>query len=126
VNIHPSLTGAAALAGLVVAGGAYAARHDVGLGDGLAASAGARARIEQALPVGVGPRRAALFEWHPPRVPHVRANPPAAVVPRVVTVTAVPAATAAAVPTTRSSPVAPVTRTSPAGGDDGGEGGGDD
>ena len=36
---HPSVAGAAVLAGLIVAGGSYAARHDVGLGSGLPASA---------------------------------------------------------------------------------------
>lgn len=126
MNTHPSVAGSALLAGLIVAGGAYAARHDVGLTDGLAASAGARARIERTLPVGADQRRVALLQWEPPRPPHLQANPPAPAVPRIVTVTAGPAATATAVPTTRSSPVAPVTRTSPAGGDDGGETGGDD
>ena len=43
MTVHPSVAFAAFAAGLVVGGGAYAASHDLGLGDGLAASADARA-----------------------------------------------------------------------------------
>ena len=42
MTVHPSVAFAAFAAGLVVGGGAYAASHDLGLGDGLTASAGAR------------------------------------------------------------------------------------
>lgn len=122
---HPSVAGAAVLAGLMVAGGAYAARHDVGLGNGLPASAAARVRLEQELPLG-RQRHANqhLMTWHPPHVPkiHVRHPSPApvtiAAAPFTSTVAAAPAAASA--PVTRTTPVAPVTRTSPVGGDDGG------
>jgi hypothetical protein len=126
---HPSVAGAAVLAGLMVAGGSYAARHDVGLGSGLQASATARVRLEQELPLGRERHHARhILAWHPPHVPkiHVHHRPPAPVVtvaaPTPTYVTATPVATTA--PVTRTSPAAPVTRTSPVGGDDGG--GGDD
>ena len=130
---HPSAAGAALLAGLIVAGGSYAARHDLGLGDGLATSAEARARLAQELSISVAPRRSRLLAWQAPPVPHIRARPPVAVpAPQLVT-TVVPATSAPAPttrmspthPVTRTSPTHPVTRTSPAGGDDG-SGGGDD
>jgi len=126
VITHPSAGGAALLAGLIVAGGTYAARHDLGLGDGLATSAEARARLAQELSISVAPRRGRLLAWQAPPVPHIRARPPVAVpAPQLVT-TVVPA-TSAPAPTTRTSPTHPVTRTSPAGGDDGeGSGGGND
>lgn len=125
---HPSVAGAAVLAGLMVAGGTYAARHDVGLGSGLQSSATARVRLEQELPLGRERHTAKhILAWHPPHVPkiHIQHRPPA---PAPVTV-AVPAPTptyvtaapaAASAPVTRTSPPAPVTRTSPVGGDDGG------
>lgn len=123
---HPSVAGAAVLAGLMVAGGAYAARHDVGVGSGLQASATARVRLEQELPLG-RERHAArhILAWHPPHVPkiHVHHTPPAAVTAAgsaPTYVAAAPVATTAPV-TTRTSPAAPVTRTSPVG-DDGGSG----
>lgn len=127
---HPSAAGAALLAGLIVAGGSYAARHDLGLGDGLATSAEARARLAQELSISVAPRRSRLLAWQAPPVPHIRARPPVAVpAPQLVVTAAVPAASVPAAsvraPTTRTSPTHPVTRTSPAGGDDG-SGGGDD
>lgn len=123
---HPSVAGAAVLAGLMVAGGAYAARHDVGLGSGLQASATARASLEQELPLGRERHVARhILTWKPPHVPkiHVHARPPAAVTVGAPTytptyMTAAPAATTA--PVTRTSPSAPVTKTSPVGGDDGG------
>jgi outer membrane murein-binding lipoprotein Lpp len=121
---HPSVAGAAVLAGLMVAGGTYAARHDVGLGSGLQASAAARASLEQELPLGRERHVARhILSWHPPHVPkiHVHARPPAAPVtisaPAPTYVTAAPVASTA--PVTRTSPSAPVTKTSPVGGDDG-------
>jgi hypothetical protein len=132
VITHPSVAGAAVLAGLIVAGGTYAARHDVGLGSGLQASTAARVRLEQELPLGRRRHPAKhLLAWHPPHVPkiHVQHRPPAPVTiaapapaPAPTYVAAAPVATTA--PVTRTSPSAPVTKTSPVGGDDGG--GGDD
>jgi hypothetical protein len=129
VTSHPSVAGAAALAGLLVAGGAYAARHDVGPGVGLQASAIARTRLEHRLSPGSGRRTAThTLAWYPPHVPRVRVHrlPPAVPPVSVYTpayVTPVPAATAA--PVTRTSPAPATTRTSPVGGDDE-RGGGDD
>jgi outer membrane murein-binding lipoprotein Lpp len=127
VTSHPSVAGAAVLAGLLVAGGAYAARHDAGLGSALQASATARSKLEQELPLG-RPRRVAThtLRWHPPHVPkiHVDPRPPAAGIGYAPTyVTAAPVATTA--PVTRTSPIAPTTRTSPVGSDDEGSGGDD-
>ena len=120
MSTHPSVAGAAVLAGLLVAGGSYAARHDVGLGSALPASAGARIRLERELAAGYMPhhRRPGLLAWHPPHVPKIHVRPPAP----VTVVAAVPVAPpvapiAAPVPVATS---APVTRTSPVGGDDGG------
>jgi hypothetical protein len=122
VITHPSVASAAALAGLLVAGGSYAARHDLGMGNGLSASTEARARLEQEIPLG-HTRHQHLLTWHPPHPPkiHVRHQAPPAViapaVPYTVSIAAAPAPT-------RTSAVAPVTRTSPVGGGD--DGGGDD
>jgi hypothetical protein len=131
VTTPPSVAGAAMLAGLIVAGGAYTARHDLGLGAGLPASATARARLEQELlhPARLRHRHE-LLSWHPPKVPKIHprrvapAPQPVIVTASAAPVAAAPAATAA--PVTRTSPAPPVTRTSPVGGDDGGSGGGDD
>lgn len=126
---HPSVAGAAVLAGLLVAGGSYAARHDVGLGSALQASAVARLKLEQELPVG-RPRRVAThtLRWHPPHVPKIKVHPrppvPAST-PTYVTATAAAPAVATTAPVTRTSPAPPTTRTSPVGGDDGGSGGDD-
>jgi hypothetical protein len=119
---HPSVAGAAVLAGLIVAGGSYAARHDMGLGNGLESSATARASLARELPLGrQGRGQRHQLTWHPPDVPkiHVRSQ-----APRVI-VSAAPVTTfAAPAPVAASSPV---TRTSPVGGNDGsGDGGGDD
>lgn len=125
---HPSVAGAAVLAGLLVAGGSYAARHDMGLGNGLQTSAAARLRLEQELPLGHAGRRQPhhLLAWHPPHVPkiHVRhlsapASPPVTIAAPVTSAVAAAPAVATA-PVTRTTPTAPVTRTSPVGGDDGG------
>jgi outer membrane murein-binding lipoprotein Lpp len=122
VTSHPSVAGAAALAGLLVAGGTYAARHDVGLGPALQASAAARARLEQELPVARERRTAThTLVWHPPHVPKIWIHrlPPAAGaggLPTPAYVSPAPVATAA--PMTRTSPAPPTTRTSPVGGDD--------
>ena len=74
---HPSVAGAAVLAGLLVAGGSYAARHDLGMGNGLSASTEARARLEQEIPLG-HTRHQHLLTWHPPHPPkiHVRHQAP--------------------------------------------------
>jgi hypothetical protein len=127
VIAHPSVAGAAVLAGLLVAGGSYAARHDMGLGNGLQTSAAARLRLEQELPLGhVRHRQPHVLAWHPPHVPkiHVRhlpaPAPPPVTIAAPVTSTVTAAPTVAAAPVTRTSPAAPVTRTSPVGGDDGG------
>ena len=121
--MHPSVAGAAMLAGLLVAGGSYAARHDVGLGSALPASADARVRLERELSVGyVRHRHAHLLVWHAPDIPKIHIRPPA---PQVTVMAAAPvAAPVAAAPVVTAAPVAtsaPVTtRTSPVGGDDGG------
>jgi len=121
VIAHPSVAGAAVLAGLIVAGGGYAARHDVGLGSGLQASAVARTQLEHELTLGRPRHRAPhLLAWHPPRVPKIHVHPrpaPAVVAAAPVFSTAAPAPVVAAAPVAAS---APVTRTSPVGGDDGG------
>ena len=125
---HPSVAGAAVLAGLLVAGGSYAARHDVGLGSALQASAAARLKLEQDLPTG-RPRRVVThtLRWHPPHVPKIKVHPqPPALAPTPTYVTAAAApAVATTAPVTRTSPAPPTTRTSPVGGDDGGSGGDD-
>jgi len=118
VTVHPSVAFAAFAAGLVVGGGAYAASHDLGLGDGLAASADARARLGQDMAVGRHGRRLRLVAWHAPRVPHLKPKPPRPQGP-VLQVVSAPAVSPA--PVTSTSPAPPVTRTSPTGGDDGGE-----
>jgi hypothetical protein len=121
VIAHPSVAGAAVLAGLIVAGGGYAARHDLGLGSGLQASALARTQLEHELTSGVPRRRAPhLMAWHPPRVPKIHVHPrpaPVVVAAAPVVTTVAPAPVVAAAPVATS---APVTRTSPVGGDDGG------
>jgi hypothetical protein len=121
VTVHPSVAFAAFAAGLVVGGGAYAASHDVGLGDGLAASAGARTRLGQQIPVGRHGRRAGLLAWHAPHAPHLRVRPHPH--PTFVQVSA-PAVSSAPVAAITTSPAPPVTRTSPTGGGD--DGGSDD
>jgi hypothetical protein len=124
VTVHPSVAFAAFAAGLVVGGGAYAASHDLGLGDGLAASADARARLGQEIPVGRHDRRMHLRAWHAPHAPHLRLRPHPQPTFSQVSAPAVSAAPVAA-PVTSTSPAAPpVTRTSPTGGDD--DGGSDD
>ncbi len=121
---HPSVAGAAVLAGLMVAGGTYAARHDIGLGAGLPVSAAARATLQRELQVGHEAHPALhVLTWRPPHVPkiHVHHRPPQ------VAVVAAPVVVAAAAPApVATATTAPVTRTSPAGGDGGGDGGGDD
>ena len=123
MTVHPSVAFAAFAAGLVVGGGAYAASHDLGLGDGLTASAGARARIGEQIPAGRPGRRGQLLDWHAPRVPHIKPRRQPAAVFQISATPAVAQAPAAA-PVTSTSPAPPTTRTSPTGGDDGG--GGDD
>jgi hypothetical protein len=124
VTVHPSVAFAAFAAGLVVGGGAYAASHDLGIGDGLTASAGARARLSEQVPAGRAGRRGHLLDWHAPRVPHrkpLRAPAPTVLLSAAPAVSSVPTAA----PVTSTSPAPPVTRTSPTGGEDDG-GGGDD
>ncbi len=123
---HPSVAGAAVLAGLLVAGGSYAARHDAGLGSALPASAAARARLERELSAGYARhhRQTHLLAWQAPHVPKIRVRPPA---PPVTVVATAPAPAPVATPVATAAPVAtsaPVTRTSPVGGGD--DGGGDD
>jgi hypothetical protein len=119
VTVHPPVALAAFAAGLVVGGGAYAASHDIGLGDGLTASAGARAKLSEQIPAGRARRRGHLLHWQAPHVPHMKPPPAPAPLVQVAAVPAVsPAPTAA--PVTSTSPAPPVTRTSPTGGDDDG------
>jgi hypothetical protein len=122
VTVHPSVAFAAFAAGLVVGGGAYAASHDLGIGDGLAASAGARTRLSGQVPGGRAGRRGHLLEWHAPRAPHI--TPPRTSAPPVQVAAPAVSAAPAAAPVTSTSPAPPVTRTSPTGGDD--DGGEDD
>ena len=74
---HPSVAGAAVLAGLIVAGGGYAARHDLGLGSGLpdigrrpvsSWSTSSRSAVRATAPPH-------LLAWHPPRVPKIHVHP---------------------------------------------------
>lgn len=110
MNTQPAVAGAAILAGLIVGGGAYAARHGVGA-PGTDASAAARSGVVRQIPDGPHVR---LAEWHPVRVPR-----PAAPVAAPVAAAPTPVVTAPA--------SAPVTRTSPAAsGDDSGSEGSDD
>jgi len=117
VITHPSVAGAAVMAGLLVAGGGYVARHDLGMGTGLSASAQARIRLEQELPLGHA-RHQHLLAWQPPHIPkiHVQHGANAVVATSVPYTLSVAAGPAPAPPTA----VAPVTRTSPVSGDDGG------
>jgi hypothetical protein len=124
VTVHPSVAFAAFAAGLVVGGGAYAASHDLGLGDGLTASAGARARIGEQVPAGRPGRRGQLLDWHAPRVPHIKPHRQQATVFQTTAATA-PSVAPSVAPVTSTSPAPPTTRTSPTEGDDDG-GGGDD
>jgi hypothetical protein len=110
VTRQPAVVGAAVLAGLIVGGGAYTARH--GVSDAaLSSSAKARSGLErQAAPLHVR-----LLHWHQPRVPAPRGTAPlpstALSASHVVAVTA----------------QAPITRTSViAGGEDSTGEGGDD
>lgn len=120
MTVHPSVAFAAFAAGLVVGGGAYAASHDLGLGDGLTASAGARVRLAKQIPTGRAVRRRHLMHWHAPHVPHVKPHAQAPLI-QVAAAAPVVASAPAAAPVTSTSPAAPpVTRTSPTGGDDGG------
>ena len=112
MNTQPAVAGAAIIAGLIVGGGAYAARHVVGA-PGVEASIAARSGLVRQIPDVPHVR---LAPWHPVRLPRaagrVTVTPPPAVAPT-------PVATAPA--------QAPVTRTSPAasGDDSSGEGGDD-
>ncbi len=120
---HPSVAGAAVLAGLLVAGGSYAARHDMGLGSGLPASADARMKLEHELRAGYlrhHRHHPHLLSWHAPHVPKIHVHHQTAPQAMVFT-TAAPAAA----PVASAAPVAtsaPVTRTSPVGGGDDGSG----
>jgi hypothetical protein len=117
------------LAGLLVAGGAYSARHDLGLGAGLPASADARAKLQHELLHPARPRhRQELLSWHAPKVPKIKPRRIAPAPQPVVVAAAAPAVVpvAASAPVTRTSPPPATTRTSPVGGDDGESGGGDD
>ena len=127
---NSSVAVAAFAAGILVGGGAYAAKHDA-LGVTASTSADARARIVHEIPLATH-RHSGVLIWRPPHVPKVK-RPPAATVtaaaPMVVTAPApptqapapAPAPVAVAQPTT---PAPPVTRTSPTGGGD--DGGSDD
>ena len=73
MTVHPSVAFAAFAAGLVVGGGAYAASHDLGLGDGLTASAGARVRALG----GRGARRPSYRAARVARTPRAASAPAA-------------------------------------------------
>ena len=114
-----TIASAAVLAGLIVGGGAYTARHGVD-GPALAASAAARSGLIRQAP---SMPRAHLHRWKPvhvPQHPRTAAPPPAAASAPI----AVPAAVAA--PAVVATASQPTTRTSPVASDDSGEGGGDD
>ncbi len=122
---NSSVAFAAFAAGILVGGGAYAAKHEA-LGVGASTSADARARIVHEIPLATH-RHSGVLIWRPPHVPKVKRPPATAVIPPTPTLVTAPAPTvqapaptpvAAPQPTT---PAAPVTRTSPTGGgDDGG------
>ena len=110
---QPYVASAAIIAGLLVGGSAYSARHGIGQPPADAASA-ARQGIAGQIPAIPHVR---LAEWHAPRLPPVTAPPQPTTQP--VAVAPVPVAA------TVSSP--PVTRTSPAASEnDGGQETGDD
>jgi hypothetical protein len=118
VSQPTTIAGAAVLAGLLVGGGAYTARHGVD-GPALAASAAARGGLIRQAP---SVPRAHLHRWKPvhvPKHPRTAAPPPAASAP-----IAIQAAVAA--PAVVATASQPTTRTSPVASDDSGEGGGDD
>ena len=110
VNRQPYVAGAAIVAGLIVGGGAYTARHGIGQPP-VDSAAASRTSI-----VGHIPRvpHVRLAEWHPPKIPKVTV--------RVVA----PAVTSAPAPVAAVSSPAPVTRTSPVASGDDGEEAGDD
>lgn len=120
---NSSVAVAAFAAGILVGGGAYAAKHDV-LGAGASTSADARARIVHEIPLSTH-RHSSVLTWRPPHVPKVKL-PGAPVVtasaPMVVTVPAPIVQAPASVPVkvAQPTPAPPVTRTSPTGGDDDG------
>jgi hypothetical protein len=108
------------LAGLIVGGGAYTARHGVD-GPALAASAAARSGLIRQAP---SMPRAHLHRWKPvhvPKHPRTAAPPPAAAASAPIAVQA-----AVAAPVVVATASQPTTRTSPVASDDSGEGGGDD
>lgn len=114
-----TIAGAAVLAGLLVGGGAYTARHGVD-GPALAASAAARGGLIRQAP---SVPRAHLHRWKPvhvPKHPRTAAPPPPAAPAPIATQAAV------AAPAVVATASQPTTRTSPVASDDSGEGGGDD
>jgi hypothetical protein len=111
-------TGAAVLAGLLVGGGAYAARHEVA--PHAAAFASERARLEQR---HAGIPHVRLLRWSPP--PHRKLHAPALGAPVPATTPAPAPAVAPPPPVAASS--APSTHTSPTGSSENDhEGGSDD
>jgi hypothetical protein len=120
VSQPTTIAGAAVLAGLLVGGGAYTARHGVD-GPALAASAAARGGLIRQAP---SVPRAHLHRWKPvhvPKHPRTAAPPPAAAASAPIAVQA-----AVAAPAVVATASQPTTRTSPVASDDSGEGGGDD
>jgi hypothetical protein len=120
VSQPTTIAGAAVLAGLIVGGGAYTARHGVD-GPALAASAAARGGLIRQAP---SVPRAHLHRWKPvhvPQHPRTAAPPPAAAASAPIAVQA-----AVAAPVVVATASQPTTRTSPVASDDSGEGGGDD
>lgn len=103
MSSQPYIAGAAIMAGLIVGGAAYSARHGVGQ-PSMSGSAAARAGVEARIP---GIPRARLAEWHAPRIPAPSSRSLA------------PAAVAAPTPVAAPSQGPPTTRTSPVSSDAG-------
>lgn len=114
-----TIAGAAVLAGLIVGGGAYTARHGVD-GPALAASAEARSGLTRQAP---SVPRTHLKRWKPAHVPK---RPPRAAAPPAAPAPTVPQTAPAAAPVVVATAAQPTTRTSPVASDDSGEGGGND
>lgn len=107
---QPAVVGAAVLAGLIVGGGAYTARH--GVSDAaLSSSARARSGLERQ----AGPLHVRLLHWHQPRVPATR---PPALLPSTSLSAPQVAAVTAQTPVTRTSVIAGSEDSTGEGGDD--------
>ena len=72
MNRQPYVAGAAIVAGLIVGGGAYTARHGIGQPP-VDSAAASRSSVAGQIPRVPHVR---LAEWHPPKIPKVTASGP--------------------------------------------------